>query len=173
MLRAAHRRLASSAVTVTKAITDAMMELDGIGGLQGQIGSELGVSNWHRVEQVAIDKFAAVTGDDQWIHVDPARAAQSQFRSTIAHGFYTLALVPVLSREVYEVHGFSFAINYGLNKVRFPAPMPVDDRVRMSVLLSAVDSVAGGVQVETVCTFHREGGERPVCVADTLARYLV
>ena len=148
-----------------------MLTLDGIDDVRSRVGQELGVSDWHLVAQDAIDAFADVTGDDQWIHVDVERAKGTPFGGTIAHGYYTLSLVPRFAYELYAIEGFAFAVNYGVNKVRFPAPLPVGSKVRMRVAIAAVEDVAGGIQVATTCTFEREGGDKPVCVAETLARY--
>jgi len=148
-----------------------MLTLDGIDDVRSRVGQELGVGDWHLVTQEAIDAFADVTGDDQWIHVDVERAKDSPFGGTIAHGYYTLSLVPRFAYALYAIEGFAFAVNYGVDKVRFPAPLPVGSRVRMRVAIAAVEDVAGGIQVATTCTFEREGGDKPVCVAETLARY--
>jgi acyl dehydratase len=131
---------------------------------------ELGTSQWHEVPQTAIDAFAEVTGDRQWIHTDPARARRSPFGGTIAHGYYTLALVPKLLDEVFPLDGFAAAVNYGVDRVRFPAPLPVGARVRMHARLDRVEPVGGGATLTLGLTFEREGGERPVCVAQALVR---
>jgi acyl dehydratase len=133
-------------------------------------GEELGVSEWHEVTQKDIDAFADATGDHQWIHVDPDRAKDTPFGGTIAHGYYTLSLAPMLSDEVMKMDGFAFALNYGLNKVRFPAPVPVDSRIRMRAKLAELEDIPGGVQMVMELTFEREGGDKPVCVAQTVAR---
>jgi acyl dehydratase len=114
-----------------------------------------------------------VTGDHQWIHTDPERAAQTPFGGTIAHGLYTLSLGPKFSYEVMDVQGFAFGVNYGYGKVRFPAPLPVGSKVRMRATLTNVDDVPGGIQITVTQTFEREGGEKPVCVAESLARLFV
>jgi acyl dehydratase len=147
-----------------------MLTITGLDELRAKVGEELGVSDWHDVTQDAIDTFAAVTGDDQWIHVDPERARQTPFGGTIAHGYYTLSLHPVLAGQVLRLEGFAFAVNYGLNKVRFPAPLPVGNRVRMRVELVAVDDVLGGAQITMKLTFEGEGALKPVCVAESLTR---
>lgn len=147
-----------------------MITINGIDELQAKVGEELGVSRWHEVTQQSIDAFAEVTGDHQWIHVDPERAAQTPFGGTIAHGFYTLSLGPGFNDEIVAFEGFSFAMNYGLDKVRFPAPVPVGSRVRMRATITNVADVAGGVQFTITQTFEREGGEKPVCVAELLVR---
>jgi acyl dehydratase len=133
-------------------------------------GTDLGTSDWVRIDQDRIDRFAEATGDHQWIHVDPQRAKETPFGGTIAHGYYTLSLAPKLTEEVLKMEGFAFAVNYGLNKVRFPAPLPVGDRVRVHAKLKALEDVPGGAQMTTELTFEREGGDKPVCVAETLAR---
>ena len=111
-----------------------------------------------------------MTGDDQWIHIDIERAKQTPFHGTIAHGYYTLSLAPRFSYEMFSLDGFAFGVNYGLNRVRFPAPMPVGEKVRMRARLAAVEEIPGGAQIVTELTFEREGGEKPVCVAESLAR---
>ena len=140
--------------------------------LRAAAGQELGASAWHPVEQAAIDGFAAATGDHQWIHVDRARAAQGPFGGTIAHGFFTLALFPQLLQELVQVRGAGMGINYGCNRVRFPAPVPVGARVRLRVQLSAAEEVAGGA-LEAVYhgTFEIDGRSKPGCVADIVFRY--
>jgi acyl dehydratase len=147
-----------------------MITINGIDELRSKVGQELGVSEWHEVTQEAIDEFARVTGDDQWIHVDPERAKETPFGGTIAHGFYTLSLGPGMSYAMYTLEGFAFAVNYGLDKVRFPAPLPVGSRVRMRATMTSVDDVPGGVQIKVTQTFEREGGDKPVCVAEQLVR---
>ena len=147
-----------------------MITLNGIDDIKARVGEELGVSGWHEVTQEAIDAFAEVTGDHQWIHVDPERAAQTPFGGTIAHGYYTLSLAPRFSYELYRVENVAFALNYGLNKVRFPAPLPVGSKVRMRATIASVEDIAGGIQMATALTFEREGGDKPVCVAETLVR---
>jgi len=150
-----------------------MLTLTGLEEIKAHIGKELGVSDWLLVTQETIDQFAEVTGDHQWIHVDVERAKESPFGGTIAHGYYTLSLAPRFSYDMFNFEGFAFAVNYGLNRVRFPAPMPVGGKVRMRAKLAAVEEIPGGAQVTTEVTFEREGGEKPVCVAETLARVYV
>jgi acyl dehydratase len=147
-----------------------MLTISGTDELRAKVGEELGVSEWHEVTQDAINAFADATGDHQWIHVDPERAAQTPWGSTIAHGLYTLSLGPQFSFAMFTIEGFAFGLNYGYNKVRFPAPLPVDSRVRMRATLSSVDDVPGGVQLTITQTFEREGEEKPVCVAESVAR---
>ena len=147
-----------------------MLTLNGLEEVKSHVGQELGVSDWLEVTQQQIDEFAAVTGDDQWIHVDPERAQQTPFGGTIAHGYYVLSLAPRFSYDMYSLTGFAFALNYGLNRVRFPAPMPVGGRIRMRAKLGTVEDVPGGAQIMTELTFEHDGGDKPVCVAETLVR---
>jgi acyl dehydratase len=150
-----------------------MLTLNGLDEVKDHIGKELGVSDWLEVTQEKIDRFAEVTGDDQWIHIDPERAKQSPFGGTIAHGYYTLSLAPRFSYDMFKFEGFAFGVNYGLNRVRFPSPMPVGGKVRMRAALKSVEEIPGGAQITTELTFEREGGEKPVCVAETLSRVYV
>jgi acyl dehydratase len=147
-----------------------MLTISGIDELRAKVGEELGVSDWHEVTQDAINAFADATGDHQWIHVDPERAAQTPWGSTIAHGLYTLSLGPQFTFAMFTIEGFAFGLNYGYNKVRFPAPLPVNSRVRMRATLSSVDDVPGVVQLTVTQAFEREGEEKPVCVAESVAR---
>jgi acyl dehydratase len=145
--------------------------IDGIPGLQQRVGDHLGYSEWHEVTQEQVNLFADATGDHQWIHVDIERAKAGPFGGPIAHGYLTLALTPALLSEILEVSGISMAVNYGLNKLRFPAPVPVGSKVRAGVTLDHLEDVAGGVQVTLTVTFEIEGGTKPVCVAEILFRY--
>jgi acyl dehydratase len=147
-----------------------MRTITGLDELRQAAGEELGTSDWHEVTQEAIDAFADVTGDHQWIHVDVERARDTPFGGTIAHGYYTLSLVPMFNEQIFGLEGFAFALNYGLNKVRFPAPLPVGSRVRMHAKLAAIEDIPGGVQITVAATFEREGGDKPVCVAESLSR---
>jgi acyl dehydratase len=147
-----------------------MLTVTDIEELRTKAGEEIGVSEWHDVTQDAIDAFAAVTGDNQWIHIDPQRATQTPFGGTIAHGYYTLSLHPRFSAQLISFEGFEFAVNYGLNRVRFPAPLPVGNRVRMRMVLVGVEDVLGGAQITLKLTFEGEGALKPVCVAESLTR---
>jgi acyl dehydratase len=139
--------------------------------LKAAIGEHLGYSEWHPVEQERVTAFAEATDDRQWIHIDPERAASGPFGTTVAHGFLTLSLVPVLAAEVYRVDSVRMGLNYGLNKVRFPSVVPTGSRIRAGVeLLSVEDTKDGGVQIESRVTVEREGGEKPCCVAETVVR---
>jgi acyl dehydratase len=134
-------------------------------------GDTFGPSSWIEISQEKIDAFAEATGDHQWIHVDPERAAAGPFGSTIGHGYLTLSLLPVASYEVVPRQG-GMGINYGLNRVRFPAPVPVGSRLRASFEIVTVDELDGGAaQVTMAATVEREGGEKPVCVAEVVFRY--
>ena len=124
-----------------------MVTLNGIDEVKAHVGEELGVSDWHEVTQEDINTFAQVTGDDYWIHLDTERAKDGPFGGTIAHGYYTLSLAPMFTEQVLSLEGFAFAINYGLNKVRFPAPVPVGSRVRMTAELANLDEIPGGAKV--------------------------
>jgi acyl dehydratase len=135
------------------------------------VGSAVGVSDWVDVNQARIDEFAAVTGDDQWIHVDPVRAAAGMFGTTVAHGFLTLSLLPFFTRSAFKVDGVRMTVNYGLNRVRFPAPVPVGSRLRAHYKLISFDAIEGGVQVVTEVSIEREGQSKPVCVAESVARH--
>src|ERR687884_630190 len=135
-----------------------MQTITGLEELRQAEGEELGVSDWHEVTQKDIDAFADATGDHQWIHVDPERAKQTPFGGTIAHGYYTMALAPKLGAEVLDFQGFAFALNYGLDKVRLPAPLPVGSKVRCTIRLAEVKDIPGGAQVKLEHTFEREGG---------------
>lgn len=145
-----------------------MKVLDGIPDLERSVGTHLGYSGWHVITQKQIDTFAAATGDHQWIHVDPERAAQGPFRSTIAHGYLTLSLVPMLVWEIYEIRGVAMGVNYGADRLRFPSPVPVNSKVRAGVELLSVTPGGGGHQVTSRVTIEREGGDKPVCVVDTV-----
>ena len=147
-----------------------MLTLTGVNEMKSHVGKELGVSDWLKVTQETINRFAEVTGDDQWIHVDVDRAKQTPFGGTIAHGYYVLSLASRFSYEMFSFGGFGFGLNYGLNRVRFPAPMPVGGKVRMRAKLAAVEEIQGGAQITTELIFEREGGDKPVCVAESLAR---
>jgi acyl dehydratase len=148
----------------------APLTLNGLDELKERLGQELGVSDWHEVTQEDVNTFADVTGDHQWIHVDPERAKDTPFGGTIAHGFYSVSLIPRFSYELFSLEGIAFGLNYGANKVRFPAPLPVGSKVRMRMTLQQVDDIPGGAQITMLCTLEREGGDKPVCVAETLSR---
>ncbi|MER6048172.1 MaoC family dehydratase [Streptomyces sp. NPDC001793] len=139
--------------------------------LRAAVGEELGPSDWLEIDQKRIDLFAEATGDHQWIHVDQERAAAGPFGTTIAHGYLTLSLLPVLVPQVLRVDNVQMGINYGTNKVRFPATVPVGSRIRARARITEVAEVTGGVQLTTVVTVEREGTEKPVCVAESVSRF--
>ncbi|MFG2312522.1 MaoC family dehydratase [Streptomyces sp. NPDC048566] len=139
--------------------------------LRGAVGEPLGYTDWVEIDQKRIDLFAEATGDHQWIHVDPERAATGPFGTTIAHGYLTLSLLPLFGPQLIAVAGVKMGVNYGTNKVRFPAPVPVGSRLRSTAAITAVDDVPGGVQVTVAFTVEREGGDKPVCVAESVSRY--
>ena len=141
--------------------------------LRDLIGLELGPTGWLEVTQERIDTFAQATGDHQWIHVDPVRAAEGPFGTTIAHGYLTLSLcAPLLSQALAGLTDSSMGINYGTNRVRFPAPVPAGSRIRARGTVASVDDVPGGEQAVVVTTVEREGGAKPVCVAEIVIRRL-
>jgi len=139
--------------------------------LIGAVGSELGASDWLVIEQDRIDRFAEATGDDQWIHVDEQRAKEGPFGSTIAHGYLTLSLLPLLVSQVYRVEGVRMGVNYGLNKLRFITPVKVGSAVRAAVKLASVEEVEGGLQVEAHVTVELRGHEKPAAYAQSLTRF--
>ena len=153
----------------------ALATVDGIEGLRALIGKPVGPSEWREVTQPMIDSFAELSGDDQWIHVDVERAArESPFGTTIAHGNLTLSTIDGFRLALIESTGFKLGVNYGWNKVRFPAPVPVGARVRATAEVVSVDDVGGGwFQVVTRFTLEVEGSDKPCCVAESVGRALV
>ncbi len=140
--------------------------------LKNAVGKQLGVSDWLEIDQQRIDKFADATGDHQWIHVDPERAKNGPFGATIAHGYLTQSLVNYFLPQIVEVHGISMGVNYGANRIRFPAPVPVGSRIRGSAeLLGVEETKDGGVPATIRVSVEIEGSERPGCVIDTISRY--
>jgi acyl dehydratase len=148
-----------------------VVAIQGVQGLQDRLGQDLGVSDWVTVEQDKIGTFARLTGDEQWIHVDPERAAAGPFGTTVQHGFFTLGLSTGLLDEVFAVTDVSMVLNYGLNRVRFPAPLKTGSRVRMHVTIAEATPIAGGVQVVYHLEYEVEGQTKPCCVADLVFRY--
>ncbi|MEV0291991.1 MaoC family dehydratase [Nocardia sp. NPDC050710] len=146
-----------------------MKVFHGLPELEKAVGTHLGYSDWHTVTQEQIDRFADATGDHQWIHVDPEKAAAGPFGTTVAHGFLTLSLLPMLTVSVYTVEGLSMGVNYGANKVRFPAPVPVGSRVRAGVELVSLVPASMGYQVVSRVTVEIEGAAKPACVAESVA----
>ncbi|MBW0017928.1 MAG: MaoC family dehydratase [Mycobacterium sp.] len=150
-----------------------MRTFESVADLAGAVGDTIGQSDWVTVTQENVNMFADATGDHQWIHVDPERAAKGPFGTTIAHGYLTLSLLPRLMHQMYTVNGIKLAINYGLNKVRFPAPVPVGSRVRATSTLLGVDDVGNGATQATVSTtVEIDGSAKPACVAESIVRYV-
>jgi acyl dehydratase len=152
-------------------MTKALHEVEGLAALRALVGSELGRSRWFEVDQARIGTFADATDDHQWIHVDPERSArESPFGTTVAHGFLTLSLLPSMLADVLAMVDAKLVVNYGLNKVRFPSPVPAGSRVRAAIVLAALEDEAGAAQLTLDVTVEREGGTKPVCVAEFLVR---
>ena len=146
--------------------------IDGPADLQAKVGQHLGYSDWLEITQDRVNQFAEATGDFQWIHVDVERAKTGPFGGPIAHGFLTLSLAPGLLKDVWQVRGAKMGVNYGLNKVRFPSPVPVGSKVRAGAALKeATDVGGGGVQLVLEATFEVEGADKPACVAELVFRY--
>lgn len=142
-----------------------------IADLEAAVGTEAGPTDWFTVDQARIDRFADATEDHQWIHVDPERAAAGPFGTTVAHGFLTLSLIPYLAGQLRRSDGARMGINYGLNRVRFPAPVPVGSRIRARSTLISCDRIGeDGAQLVTQITIEIEGSAKPACVADTVSR---
>lgn len=138
--------------------------------LAALVGQELAVSDWLTIEQSRIDQFAAATGDHQWIHVDPARAAAGPFGATVAHGFLTLSLLPLLAESSFEIDDVTMGVNYGLNRVRFPHPVRVGSRLRGRFRLQKYEPIDGGAQLTMEVTMELEGAPKPACVAESVSR---
>jgi acyl dehydratase len=151
--------------------TGSPITIAGVQGLLEREGQELGVSDWVDVTQEKVDLFARLSGDEQWIHVDPERARSGPFGTTVQHGFLTLSLSTGLLDQVFRVEDVSVVLNYGLDRVRFPAPLPVGATVRMHVTLQQVREVEGGVQVVYHLVYEVQGQQKPCCVADLVFRY--
>jgi len=147
-----------------------MRVFDSADALRAAVGEHIGYSDWHVITQEQVNLFADATGDHQWIHVDLEKAAQGPFGTTVAHGYLTLSLIPMLASQVSRVDGARMGVNYGLNKVRFPAPVPTGSKVRAGVRLMSVEDVPGGIQLINEITIEREGGDKPCCVAETVSR---
>ena len=150
-----------------------MRSFDHIADLQPLVGQHLGDSDWISVDQERVNLFAQATGDQQWIHVDPVRAAAGPFGGPIAHGFLTLSLLPEMFASAFEVKDARMGVNYGLNKVRFPAPVPVGSRLRGKFVLMAYEPLEGGAQMTVEVTMECEGSSKPVCVAESIGRRYV
>jgi acyl dehydratase len=144
---------------------------DGRAGLLALNGADLGYSSWHTLDQAQVDTFADLTGDHQWMHVDPVRAAAGPFGGTIVHGFLTLALVPLFLQELLSVTGVSLIVNYGLDRVRFPSPVLVGSPLRARLFVDDVTDFGDSLQLTVAITVEVSGGKKPVCVARMLSRY--
>ena len=147
-----------------------MIRIATLTSLQERVGQELAVGDWLLVDQAMIDKFADATGDHQWIHIDKERAAKGPFGTTVAHGYLTLSLLPKLAESAFKVDDVRMGVNYGLNRVRFPAPVPAGSRIRARLKLLSYEPIDGGAQLVMQVTMEREGGDKPVCVAETVSR---
>lgn len=148
-----------------------MRNIASIEELKSLVGQEVGVTGWFPVLQERVNLFAEATGDQQWIHIDVERSRrESPYGGTVAHGFLTLSLLPMLMESVISMSTSKMGVNYGLNKVRFPAPLPVDSKVRGRIAVMEVEDIAGGVQITWKVTVEPEGGDKPVCVAELLTR---
>jgi len=150
-----------------------MKSFEHLTDLQALVGQEVGVSDWISVDQKRIDQFADATGDHQWIHIDPVRAAAGPFGTTVAHGFLTLSLLPEMGASAFQVRDTRMGVNYGLNRVRFPAPVPSGSRLRGRFKLLSYEPIEGGAQLTVEVTMEREGSPKPVCVAESVARRFV
>lgn len=146
-------------------------EIESIEAFQAMVGQHLGYSEYRDITQEQVNLFADATGDHQWIHVDPERAKSGPFGGPIAHGYLTLALLPVLLGEIVHVKGVSMGVNYGANKVRFPAPVPVGSQVRAGASVATIEEVAGGIQVALDVTIEVKDAAKPSCVAQIVFRY--
>jgi acyl dehydratase len=145
--------------------------INGLDDLNARVGQHLGYSDYVEITQDQVNTFAEATGDHQWIHVDVERAKQGPFGGPIAHGFLTLSMAPMLMKDVWLMEGARMGVNYGLNKVRFPSPVPVGSKLRAGALLKEVTPIDGGAQLVLEATFEIEGGSKPVCVAELVFRY--
>lgn len=148
-----------------------MVQVNGPQALGDLAGTDLPPTGWLKIDQAMVNAFARVTGDEQWIHVDPERAKSGPFGATVAHGFLTLSLLPRFWHEAVSVDGFGSAVNYGLNRVRFPAPLLVPSRVRARLRVEEVREAGAAMQVLLHASIEREGGDKAVCVADAVFRY--
>ena len=146
-----------------------MSTFNGLDEFERAVGTHLGYSDWHTITQEQINLFAEATGDHQWIHTDPERAATGPFGTTIAHGYLTLSLVPTLVRQIYTVEGLRMGVNYGSNKVRFPSPVPVGSKIRAGAELLELKRGPRGAEARVRVTIERDGVDKPACVAETVS----
>jgi len=140
--------------------------------LLGMVGDPIGTSQWYDIDQQLVNEFGRITKDEQWIHMDEEAAARGPFGGTIAHGFLTLSLLPTLMSEAFQVNGAKMVVNYGLDRVRYPAPVLVGQRIRAQVQVKEATEIPNGVHVVFSVVIERDGEDRPGCVADSVARYL-
>jgi acyl dehydratase len=150
-----------------------MRTFDKLTDLQDLVGQHVADSDWITIDQQRIDLFADATGDHQWIHVDPVRAAAGPFGATVAHGFLTLSLLPEMGQSAFKMEDTRMGVNYGLNRVRFPAPVPVGSRLRGRFKLLSYEPIDGGAQLTMEVTMEREGSVKPVCIAESVSRRYV
>jgi acyl dehydratase len=139
--------------------------------LSDAVGQHVGYGEWHTITQEQINAFADATGDHQWIHINPELAAKGPFGTTVAHGYLTLSLIPMLAGQIMRTNGVRMGVNYGLNKVRFPAPVPVGSKIRAGIKILSVEPMDGSAQIVSEVTIERDGGDKPCCIAQTVARY--
>lgn len=149
-----------------------MLVLNGISAVEEAVGADLGTTEWLEITQERVNLFADATDDHQWIHIDPVRAAQGPFGTTIAHGYLTLSLLPKLASELLRVDGLTMTINYGLNKVRFPQPVTVGSSIRATGKIVSVEHTGKGALVATVYTIEIQGQSKPACVAESVALFV-
>lgn len=147
-----------------------MRTVNGLEELKALVGQEIGTSEWMKIDQQRINDFADATLDHQWIHINEEKAKMTPMGSTIAHGFLTLSLLPNFMEEIWKIDGIKMGINYGLNKVRFTAMVPVNSRIRMKATLNSLEDVSGGVQMTVTAIFEIEGNDKPACIAESLTR---
>ncbi|HEX6873656.1 MAG TPA: MaoC family dehydratase [Micromonosporaceae bacterium] len=147
-----------------------MRVFESLAALREAVGEHLGYSDWYPVTQEQVNAFADCTGDHQWIHVDPERAAHGPFGGTVAHGYLTLSLIPVLFVQVLRVDGVRMGLNYGCNRVRFPAPLPTGSAIRAGVRVLSIEDIPHGAHIVYEVTVERQGGDKPVCVAEIVLR---
>ncbi len=150
-----------------------MRTFSGLDEFEKEVGTHLGHSDWHVITQEQVDLFAEATGDHQWIHTDPERAASGPFGTTIAHGYLTLSLVPTLVREIYRIESLRMGVNYGSNKVRFPSPVPVGSKIRAGAELLELKRNPQGAQSTIRVTIEREAGDKPACIAEIVSVLVV
>ncbi|MEO8122963.1 MAG: MaoC family dehydratase [Burkholderiales bacterium] len=147
-----------------------MRSFDKLADLEPLVGQHIADSDWIGIDQGRIDQFAEATGDHQWIHVDPVRAAAGPYRTTVAHGFLTLSMLPEMGANAMEFRDVRMGVNYGLNRVRFTSPVPVDSRVRGCFKLIEYKAIEGGAQITLDVTIEREGADKPACIAQAVSR---